>query len=54
MMAGISLVRETIVVISKETGGCPKRVQIITMSVKMNLSPTLSETFSNGLDFETL
>ena len=28
--------------------------KIIRKSVKMNLSPTTSETFCNGLDFETL
>ena len=38
-MANVSLVREAIVVISKETGGWlfSKRVYIITKSVKMNL-----------------
>ena len=55
MMADVSLVREEIVVISKETGGwlLPKPAWIITKSVKMNLSLTPSETFWNGLDFGT-
>ena len=44
-----------LVVISKETGGwlLSERAQIIFESVKMNLSPTPSETFCNGLDFGT-
>ena len=56
MMADISLVRKAVVVASKETGGwlLPKRVTIITKSVKMNLSPAPSETFCNGLDYRTL
>ena len=53
MMPNVSLVREAIVVISKKTGGwlLPKREEIITQSVKMNLSSTPSETFCNELDF---
>ena len=54
ILADIFLVREAIVVISKETGGwlLPKQVLIIAKSVKTKLSPTPSETFCNGLDFE--
>ena len=56
MMADVSLVREAIVVIFKETGGwfLLERVKIITKPVKMNLSPTPSETFFNELGFGTL
>ena len=56
MMADVSLVREAIVSISKGTwdGLLPKRLYIITKSVKMNLSPAPSETFCNELDFEAL
>ena len=45
-----------LVVISKETGRwlLPKRVQINFKSVKMNLSPTPSETFCNGLGFRNV
>ena len=56
MMADVSLVREAVVVIFKETGGWlfPKLVYIITKSVKKNLSPTPSETFCNVFDVGTL
>ena len=56
MMAKVSLVRKAIAVISKETGGwlLPKQVQIINKSIKINLLPTPSKTFCNGLDFGTL
>ena len=53
-MVNVSLVREVIVVISKETGGwlLSKRVWIVTKSVKMNLSPTPSANFCDGLYFK--
>ena len=50
MTADVSLAREEIVVTFKETivWLLPKQVQMITMSAKMNLSHTPSET-CNGL-----
>ena len=55
-MADFSLVREAIAVISKETGDwlLSKRVWIIAKTVKMNLPPTPSETFCNGLDLNIM
>ena len=52
MMVDFSPLREAIAVISKETGDRlpSKRVWIIAKTAKMNLPPTPSETFCNGLD----
>ena len=53
MMADASLIRDAIVIISKETEGSllPKEYK---ESVKMNLSPNVSEAFCNRYDFGTL